>query len=87
MPSLGGGELLLIAVVVLIVFGAGKIPQTLGQLGKGVRDFRAASEGKETSSASAGKAPTATGRACGSCGAALAADANFCTRCGARAAG
>ncbi len=40
MPNLGGGELLLVLVVVLIVFGAGRLPDVLGQLGKGVRTFR-----------------------------------------------
>jgi len=34
MPSIGGPELLLILAVVLIVFGAGKLPDVLGQLGK-----------------------------------------------------
>ncbi len=38
--NLGGGELVFILVIVLIVFGAGKLPEVLGQLGKGVRTFR-----------------------------------------------
>ena len=38
--NLGGGELVFILVIVLIVFGAGKLPDVLGQLGKGVRTFR-----------------------------------------------
>ena len=37
---LGGGELVFILLIVLIVFGAGKLPEVLGQLGKGVRTFR-----------------------------------------------
>ena len=40
MPSIGGPELIFILVIVLIVFGAGKLPTVLGQLGKGVRTFR-----------------------------------------------
>ncbi|MBM4420034.1 MAG: twin-arginine translocase TatA/TatE family subunit [Chloroflexi bacterium] len=40
MPSIGGPELILILAVVLIVFGAGRLPEVLGQLGKGVRTFR-----------------------------------------------
>ena len=40
MPSLGGPELIVILVVVLIVFGAGRLPEVFGQLGKGVRSFR-----------------------------------------------
>ena len=38
--NLGGPEVLLLLVIVLIVFGAGKLPDVLGQLGKGVRTFR-----------------------------------------------
>lgn len=40
MPSIGGPELIFILVIVLIVFGAGRLPDVLGQLGKGVRSFR-----------------------------------------------
>ncbi len=40
MPSIGGPELIFILVIVLIVFGAGKLPDVLGQLGKGVKTFR-----------------------------------------------
>ena len=38
--NLGGGALVFILLIVLIVFGAGKLPEVLGQLGKGVRTFR-----------------------------------------------
>ena len=38
--SLGGPELIVLLVLVLIVFGAGKLPTVFGQLGKGVRTFR-----------------------------------------------
>ena len=40
MPNIGGGELIFILVIVLIVFGAGRLPDVLGQLGKGVKTFR-----------------------------------------------
>ncbi|MBM4433674.1 MAG: twin-arginine translocase TatA/TatE family subunit [Chloroflexi bacterium] len=38
--NLGGTELVFILVIVLIVFGAGRLPDVLGQLGRGVRTFR-----------------------------------------------
>jgi sec-independent protein translocase protein TatA len=38
--NLGAPELGLLLVVVLIVFGAGKLPEVFGQLGKGVKTFR-----------------------------------------------
>lgn len=44
MLGLGPTELMLILVLVLVVFGAGKLPQVFGSLGKGIKEFRAASE-------------------------------------------
>ena len=44
---LHGWELLIIVVVVLIVFGVGKLPQTLGSLGKGIRSFRKEASGED----------------------------------------
>jgi len=37
--------MILILVVVLIVFGVGKLPQVGSQLGKGIREFRKAAKG------------------------------------------
>ena len=36
----GGFEWIIILVVVLIVFGAGKLPKVMGQMGKGVKAFK-----------------------------------------------
>jgi sec-independent protein translocase protein TatA len=38
--NLGGGEILLILVVILIFFGPKKIPELAKGLGKGIREFR-----------------------------------------------
>ena len=43
MGNLGAPEIILIAVVILILFGAKKIPEFMQGLGKGVREFRKAS--------------------------------------------
>ena len=40
---MGFGEILVILVVVLLVFGANKIPQLGDALGKGIRNFKKAS--------------------------------------------
>ncbi len=40
--NLGGGEILLILLFVLIFFGAKKIPELAQGLGKGIREFRKA---------------------------------------------
>ena len=46
--NLGIPELILILVIVLIVFGAGKLPQIGDALGKGIRNFkRSAKDGDE----------------------------------------
>lgn len=47
MPTLGAPELILILVIVLVIFGAGKLPQIGGALGKSIREFRNASETKD----------------------------------------
>ena len=41
--DLGGGEIMLILVVILIFFGANKIPELARGLGKGIREFKDAS--------------------------------------------
>ncbi|GAA4014102.1 twin-arginine translocase TatA/TatE family subunit [Hymenobacter fastidiosus] len=41
--DLGGGEIMLIVVVILIFFGANKIPELARGLGKGIREFKDAS--------------------------------------------
>lgn len=38
--GLGLPELLIIFAIILLVFGAGKLPQVMGQLGKGVNAFK-----------------------------------------------
>jgi sec-independent protein translocase protein TatA len=40
MFGLGIGELLVILVIVLIIFGAGKLPEIGEGLGRGIRNFR-----------------------------------------------
>lgn len=40
MFGLGTTELIIILVLVMIVFGAGKLPQAASSLGKGVRNFK-----------------------------------------------
>jgi len=40
MPNLGGWEWVIILVIVLLVFGVGRIGRLGEELGKGVREFR-----------------------------------------------
>jgi len=50
MFGLGTTELIIILVLVLVIFGAGKLPQVGGALGKGLRNFKdGMKEGEEPS--------------------------------------
>jgi sec-independent protein translocase protein TatA len=87
MPSFGGPELLLILAVVLIVFGAGKLPDVLAQLGRGVRSFRDESTGEKPAQVAAGTTSAAapapgTTVYCRNCGRPNATDSKFCANCG-----
>ena len=42
MPNLGPTELLIILLIVVLLFGAKKIPEIAKGLGKGIRDFKGA---------------------------------------------
>ena len=44
---LGTWEIILIALVILLIFGAKKIPELMKGIGKGMRSFREGVEGKE----------------------------------------
>jgi sec-independent protein translocase protein TatA len=40
MPSLGPWELAIILLIIVIIFGVGKLPEIGGALGKGIKEFR-----------------------------------------------
>jgi sec-independent protein translocase protein TatA len=77
MGALQPFHLIVILIVVLIVFGPGKLTELGSQLGKGVKEFRQLSEGGD------GHTDAAVGRRfCTECGAAASSAATFCTGCG-----
>lgn len=59
--AIGGPELYIIAGVVVLLFGAKKVPEMMRGLGEGVKEFKKASkeisteEGKETNTATENK--------------------------------
>ena len=56
MPNLGLPELLVILVIVVLIFGAGKIPQLGKGLGEGIKNFKdAMSDGQSGDSKDAPK--------------------------------
>jgi len=44
---LGGQEVLIIAILVLLMFGGKKIPELMRGLGKGIKEFKDAKDGSE----------------------------------------
>jgi len=48
MGSLGAPELILIIAVVLLLFGGKKIPELMRGLGKGVKEFKDATNGESS---------------------------------------
>jgi sec-independent protein translocase protein TatA len=59
MPKIGLLEVLLIVVVILLLFGANRLPKALGGLGKGVREFKKSLKGDDADdAASDDKKPT-----------------------------
>lgn len=47
MFGLGASELLIILVIVMVIFGAGRLPEIGGALGKGIKNFRRAADGRD----------------------------------------
>ncbi|NCO61376.1 MAG: twin-arginine translocase TatA/TatE family subunit [Deltaproteobacteria bacterium CG_4_8_14_3_um_filter_51_11] len=47
MFGLGMPELIIILIIILIIFGAGKLPEIGSGIGKGIRNFKKASEHPE----------------------------------------
>ncbi len=47
MPRIGIPELILVLVIILVIFGAGKLPQIGGAIGKGIREFRKGQRGED----------------------------------------
>ena len=86
MPDVGVPELLIIAFVVLLLFGPGKAADLGSSLGKGIREFRRETAGAGTDTASAAPISTApssvTTRFCTECGNDCAKDQRFCSECG-----
>lgn len=85
MPEIGVPELLIVAFVVLLLFGPGKAADIGSSLGKGIREFRRESgrEGDvESPLAQPAVVPPSAARFCVDCGSQDSADQKFCTNCG-----
>lgn len=56
MPSLGPTELIIILVIIVLLFGVGRIGKIAGEMGSGVRAFREGLKGDEKADAKEEKA-------------------------------
>ena len=83
--TLGTTELIIILVILLLIFGASKLPQLGGAMGKTIKSFKAEmKDGMADEPKNAGPAPpTAEARFCAKCGADVKdPEAAFCPKCG-----
>ena len=95
MPMFGPWELVILLIIVVVIFGAGRLSQIGGALGKSVREFRSATQDEPP--APSAQAPVAqptvaattaavvapAGKACPSCGHVNPETQKFCSECGA----
>jgi sec-independent protein translocase protein TatA len=58
--NLGGPELIIVLVIVLIVFGAGKLPNVMRDVGRGVKEFKKAQSDEEREAADQAAMTTTT---------------------------
>jgi len=82
---LGIPELLILLVIVVLIFGAGRLPEVGGAVGKSIREFRKATkDGDEEAKSETTMASTAEPPAASPNGAAntAASDHVFCGECG-----
>ena len=74
--NIGPWELALIFLIVLVIFGANKLPKIAKDLGSGIREFKKSISGEVEEKKEETK--------CTKCGVKLQAGAKFCPSCGAQ---
>ena len=63
MFGFGMPELIVVLVIVVVVFGAGKLPEIGGAFGRSIRNFKNASQGKDEILINPGKEEETRGKA------------------------
>ncbi|MPZ15948.1 MAG: twin-arginine translocase TatA/TatE family subunit [Chloroflexi bacterium] len=76
MANLGAGEMLIILAVLLVLFGANRLPSLARSLGQASKEFREGLSNGGNAEASRNFSP------CPSCGSELSDGARFCHHCG-----
>jgi sec-independent protein translocase protein TatA len=83
MFGLGMPELVVILVIALLVFGAGRLPEVGSSLGKAIRGFKEAADKKDPEPAAPkGVVTDASGKFCPHCGKGVPNEGVFCSSCG-----
>ncbi len=57
MFDIGAPELIIVLVIIILLFGVGRIGKIAGELGKGIREFRNGLSGKDEDASEAEQAP------------------------------
>lgn len=57
-PVVGAAEIGIIAAVIILLFGARKLPELAGAVGKSIKEFRKASEDDDEDGSGGGAAPS-----------------------------
>src|SRR5919199_4455849 len=89
MGALQPWHLIVILVIVLMVFGPGKLPQVGRAVGEGLRELKGAATGESkddnssTHQSTTAQPTAASGTKCAQCGGAVTAADKFCGTCGA----
>ncbi|HLI27015.1 MAG TPA: twin-arginine translocase TatA/TatE family subunit [Chloroflexota bacterium] len=93
-PQLGPMELVVILVIALMIFGAGKLPEVGSALGRSIKEFKKATADEPPAIPPSDSAPApsttipappaaAAGQIyCAKCGAQATTDSRFCAKCG-----
>ena len=85
---IGPFEMIAILVIVVIIFGVGRLPEVGGAVGKSIREFRRASkepDPDESAQSNGADTPVVSQTAqptCTKCGAQINAETKFCAECG-----
>lgn len=58
--QIGPTELILVLVIVVIIFGVGRLGEVGGAIGKGIREFRKATSGEDEEKPKTAEAPADT---------------------------
>ena len=96
MPTLGPWELVIVLVIVVVIFGAGRLSDVGGAVGKSIREFRKATTDDPSAHAATAPPPTApvtsptvtpsavVENKCPSCATVNPTGQVFCGQCGTR---